>query len=853
MNRPSLRLALLTLLALLPGALARAQTVSLGRRGPTDGLVLPPTSAATVDDAASGVINPAGLGLMRGFQLEYFHDREELSPSVVGDGVYLGGTLFDSIGLGASLEWIRPTGGVDWPAYRKSHWTLAYSPDRSLSFGVAYNAFASEDPLIASLTSWDVGITARPMEFLSLAASVRDLDTPSYGTLTLPRQYDLSLALRPFGPGYTVAVDYLVLGEQELAAEGLGPANGRLGVTAQLQIIRGLALLLGAGIPLSPGAQATPFSQAQATPLGTTVQAGLSLDLDHVGFIGAVGAGSQAIDPSHGALSLGLRLSAESFASPPAPSAQVAIIDLDDALAPPAQTLMSLVSPDETDPYESLLEGLGEAARDPALAAVILRFGDLAGLGLGKIEELRGAIGRLRAHGKKVLTVLEGGGDAEYYLACAADRVFGIPQADYLLKGFSAQQLFFAEGLAKLGARVDVVRVGAYKDAPDALTRNGPSVEQAEVTRSLLQNAMDRYLAAVTQNRGLAPEGFLQTLGRGISTAAQARADGLLDGIVYPDEIGEEAHKLLGRGVALTADYLARQLHSSRWSQPTEIAIVNVFGLITGGRSSLGPMGLARSAGAATIDQALRDAANDPSVAAVVVRVDSGGGDGEASELIWREIQRTRKSKPVVVSFGDVAASGGYYLAVAGDEILAEPNTVTGSIGVFAVKPDLSGLLQKLGVHATTDALTPHADLQSFTRSWTQDETVTMQRYVDSFYDTFLTRVAEGRKLPKAVVDQLGRGRVWTGSQALDRHLVDGLGSFQDAVAHAKARAHLGKDRAVELVVFGPPHPLLGITSTQASLGVLDRLADEFPGLVPLLALDKGKPLALPELQPRIR
>ncbi|MHB1844867.1 MAG: signal peptide peptidase SppA [Deltaproteobacteria bacterium] len=837
-----IRKALCAAFGLLLSQAALAQTVLLGERLPTSGLTLPPTSAATAEDAAAGVINPAGIGLMRGMQLEYFHDRNEELPSVVGDGLYFADTLFDQLAFGVSLEWIRPTVGVAWPDYRKDRYTLAWSPDPSVSLGVAYDAFSSSDPFLAALSSWDVGATYRPFSFLSLAGSIRDLDTPSLGSFVLPRQYDLAVAVRPFGVHDTLAVDYLFLGEQNAAALGEGPAYGQLGLTAHVGMGPGLSMLLGGALPISRS------SGAPGPQPGAIFQVGLAVDTEHVGVVGAVAAPIAPWLPSQGDLTLGLRLSRESFESLPAPGRSYAVIDLEDALSPQTQTLATLLNPSEVDPFEQLIGGLDDAAKDQTLSGVLLRYGALPDVGLGKVEELRAAIERLRGHGKRVAVLLTGGGDHEYFLASAANEIFGIPQADYLLKGMAASEIFFGEGLQKLGVHVDVARVGAYKDAPDALTRNGPSAEQAEVDHELVAGGMRDYVYSVVQGRGVTEAAFRQTLARGISTAVQAKSERLLDDVLYPDEVGKKLGQLWGGPVILVGDYLSREPHRARWGQRPTIALVNVFGLITGGKSSSGgPFSVGKTSGAETIAQAIRTAAGDPQVAAIVVRVDSGGGDGEASELIWREIIRARREKPVVVSFGDVAASGGYYLAVAGDEILAEPDTITGSIGVFAIKPDLSGLLGKLGVHAFEQSETPHAGLLDLTRGWSPEELKIMQAYVDQFYDTFITRVAEGRKLPKAGVDEIGRGRVWTGAQALQRHLIDGLGSLQDAIDHAKARAHIPGIAQVEVEVFGSEAPLLGLGPPQADAGLLGKVLKANPDLAAVAVLPDGKPLAMPE------
>jgi protease-4 len=831
--------------AALSSVPARAQTFSIGQRTVTEGLVLPPESAATVEDAASGTLNPAGLGMMRGLQLEYFHERETPGAGIVGDGLYGAVTLFDVLAAGLSLEWVRPGDGL--AAFHKTHWALALSPDRTFSLGVAYNLFGSSDPILNSLTSWDAGLTWRPWKFLSLAASARDFDNPALAATTAhaPRRFDGAVALRPFGSHFTLAGDYLFLTDGAAPSQN-GPGNGRVGITAQLELA-GFGVSLGTGIPV--GRNQMTFGEL-----------GLSIATEHVAAIGAWSPALQGGSPlGTQALDVGFRISKESFRSIAPPLARVLRVDLAEALSSKSGAL-AVFSTSNQDPYEELLFALARATNDDGVRGVVFRVGDLGDLALGRIEELRGAIAALRGRGKLTVALLTGGADGTYYLAAACDRVFALPQTDYPLRGFASSSLYFAEGLEKIGVHVDVVRVGPYKSAPDALTRTGPSPEQLEVTHALLADATERYLAAVTQGRGVTAGAFQAVLARGLSTADELKAAGLIDEVVYPDQLHGKLQAQLRRPVIFEDVDLDPDEHQVTWSKLPQIAVVNVFGLITGGESQTGPFSFARTAGADSIVRALNAAGDSAEVAAVVVRVDSGGGDGAASELIWRAIQELRRRKPVVVSFGDVAASGGYYLAVAGDEVLAEPSTITGSIGVFALKPDLSGLLGKLGIHAHQDALTPNADLFSLAAPWSDSERAVVQSYIDAFYATFIARVAEGRRLSPAAVEAVGRGHVWSGRQAKDRGLIDGFGSFEDAVERAKARADLRPDQEINLVTFGSTKQLLNVSAllgTEATapnqMSELMRTLVDAAGAAPILVLDSGHPLALPELLPRLK
>jgi protease-4 len=853
-----LRYLVIALACLAPGPRALAQTVSVGTRMPTDGLVLPPTSAATVDGPASGVINPAGVGLMRGLQFEYWYNHEVigadgpylLNPGgIYGNGFYLAGTLFDVLGLGISLEAMNPANSA---SYRKWHFTFAASPNRAFSTAFAFNAFGSSDPAIGSLTSWDWGATLRPVKYLSVAASVRGFDGPRYyglGTpgvgLALPPQFDFAMALRPMIQWLTLSADYQFIGTQNVVDQGLGPSQGRLGLTAQAEIApAGLGISLGAGFPV--GTYQINDKQAVSR---TFVQLALTFSTEHA----AASVGFVPYETSQpfklGSWDVGLRLSKESWPRRHMLEAQLLLVNVDEELHPPESPFALLVSENQPDPFENLVEGLADASRDEALNGVVLRVGELD-IGLARVEELREAIVDLRARGKVVAVILTGGGDPEYYLASAADRIYAFPQSDYLLKGFSVESFFLAEGLAKIGVRFDVARAGIYKNAPDILVRSDASQEQKEVTRSLLEDRMERYLRAVIEARGVSREDFLRTLGRGVSTPQQLRGERLIDGIVYPDQVQDQIGVWIDRPVTFITDYLHADRHQHEWGILPAIAVVNVFGTIVEGESQQGPLALVRTAGATTVARALEEAGDNGTVAAVVVRVDSGGGDGAASELIWRAIDQLKKKKPVIVSMGNAAASGGYYLAVAGDEIVADPSTLTGSIGVFALKPDLSGLLGKLHVHTDLDQLTPSADITSVFRGWTEPQRVAIQAYVDAFYGTFLERVSAGRHMPLKSVETIAQGRVWTGAQAQQLGLVDSTGSLAKAIERAKARAHVPSAQRVQLIAYGGGG--MRLLQLGGSPGAADQAVQKLVAtshIGPILVLDADRPLALSEIQ----
>src|SRR5205085_4365779 len=427
-------------------------------------------------------------------------------------------------------------------------------------------------------------------------------------------------------------------------------------------------------------------------------------------------------------------------------------LDLDRSLRRPSPGWVELVLGETyRDPLALTLEAMRRLAGDPGVKAVVLRTGRLP-LGAGRSDELRSGIEGLRAAGKKVAFYLESAGDLDYSVASAADRVYAAPQAVLAVNGFSATALFAAAGLDKLGVKAEFVRSGAYKTAPDVFTRSDMSGEQREVVNALLDDVYGRYVRRVSLARHLDEEKFRRLLDRGLLTPQEAQAEGLVDGLVYPDQLEQEVGKLIGAHVALKKIGTEPPAEKDpRWTRPPTIAVVRVEGDIARGEGGEDPLGIVEVAGSDSIARRIHRLTDDPSVRAIVVRIDSPGGDGSASDLIWRELSRARKEKgkPVVASMGDVAASGGYYVAAAADEIVAGASTITGSIGVFVPKFDASELYGKLGLHFETVKRGKSADLFGTTRGLTPEEKQTLQEWVDQFYGQFVERVAQGRGLSK--------------------------------------------------------------------------------------------------------
>ena len=319
-------------------------------------------------------------------------------------------------------------------------------------------------------------------------------------------------------------------------------------------------------------------------------------------------------------------------------------------------------------------------------------------------------------------------------------------------------------------------------------------------------------------------------------------------------QLDEELKRLVPER-SFGGDYQLFERQKQSWGSPRKVAVIPVVGTIASGKSREDPLGFAEVAGAETVVRAIRSAQEDPDVAAIVLRVDSGGGDGLASDLMYRAVLEAKKKKPVIASMGDVAASGGYYAAMGAQRIFANPTTITGSIGVFMMKPAVAGLGEKLGVYTETLKRGELSNLMSTWTPWNDQERAAAQKWVDSFYDDFIGGVATSRHLPKERVDQIARGRVWAGATAKELGLVDELGTLQDAVDYARRQAGIPDAEPYELDIEGRASGLLSGVNVQAlagSAGGLSALSPEQKlllkslGLPPAVVLEPGAKAMMP-------
>jgi len=467
-----------------------------------------------------------------------------------------------------------------------------------------------------------------------------------------------------------------------------------------------------------------------------------------------------------------------------------------------------LVSRLRGEPVQSLLgltSELRKAARDERLHGVVFRVRSLD-VGWAQAEEIRETILRLREKGRKTLAVLEveGFGNAPYYVASAAERVVATPGGNAPFLGLAAEYLFMGGLFEKLGVEVEYERVGEYKSAVESYAATKMSDANREQTNAMLDAIDAHFVARIAEARKRSEDQVRLAIDSAPSAPEELVEHGLVDEVAN----WKDAVESLGDRKLVEADVYARVTPEGVGFQPkATFAIVQAVGPVLVGEGNFS--GAQPVMASDSVAEAIRDAAKDEEVKAIVLRIDSPGGSPLASDLIWQAIRDARaKGKPVVASLSDVAASGGYYVASAADAIVSQPQTLTGSIGVFVIRPVLAGLFEKLGIGVEPLTRGARADLLLSTVPLSAETRAVLRQNVENTYRRFLARVAEGRGLDTAAVDGVARGRVWTGAQAKEVGLVDRLGGVSEAVAAAKEKVGLDADDDVLLVQYPPPKPL---------------------------------------------
>jgi protease-4 len=458
----------------------------------------------------------------------------------------------------------------------------------------------------------------------------------------------------------------------------------------------------------------------------------------------------------------------------------------------------------------TLIEQLRKAKVDKRISGILLEI-DLLGAGWAKAEELRDAIADFRASGKPLYAYIEVGTNKEYYVATAAERVYISPSGDLFINGFAADVMFFRGSLDKLGIYPDVVQIGKYKNAPDQFTRKEMTKEHREVINSILDDLYRRFVNTVAETRKKSPEEVYALVDNAPLSATEAQNAGLIDGTKYRDEVENELKKRLGYKdedelrITKAESYRQVEPESVGLNRGERIAVIYASGEIWPGKSEDSATG-GQSIGSETMVRTINEAARDKTIKAIVLRVDSPGGVHYASDAIWHAVEVAKQKKPVVVSMGDLGASGGYYIACNANRILAEPSTFTGSIGIFAGKPVVKGLYDWLGVTNEYVMRGKNAGMFRETEKFTPEERAKFEGVIKSkYYGEFVPKVAKGRGRTPEYIDSIAQGRVWTGAQAKENGLIDEFGGLDKAIEVARQLANIPADKGVRRVILPRP------------------------------------------------
>ncbi|MDX1965156.1 MAG: signal peptide peptidase SppA [Pirellulales bacterium] len=536
---------------------------------------------------------------------------------------------------------------------------------------------------------------------------------------------------------------------------------------------------------------------------------------------------------------------------------------------------------DTSDTIQTVINRLEKAAADAELAGILLEL-DGTSLGAARREELRGAIQRVRRAGKPIYAFLKNGDKSDYLLASACDKVFLLPEGNLSLLGVRMELQFYKDIFDKYGVQADMLQVGDFKGTGEPYTRNSMSPELRSKMETLCEDMFQQMIEQISVDRKLERGKVRDLIDEGLLTGREALAAGLIDRLAYEDEVRAELAKLKPEGeLKILPNYGAAKREEIDFSgiggmlkmmellsgggdkkkstaKGKKIAVVYAIGAIVDGKSGVSLMN-GETVGSDTLCKALTDADKNPDVVAIVLRIDSPGGSALASDVIWRTV--TQCQKPVVASMGDTAASGGYYIAMGADRVLAEPGTLTGSIGVVGGKIALGGALEKFGVKTEVISRGRNSGLESTFAPMSDSEKNAFLKMMRDTYQQFTAKAAEGRKLELKQLEELAGGRVFTGRQAVVNKLVDQLGTLEDAVAEARKLAKIPAEEKLPRIYLpeggnplGGLGGLLGVQTTLHStvpVEVRDALATL--RRLPLLQRGLSKPAVMLPYELRIR
>ncbi len=759
-------------------------------------------SVAELDDAGAILVNPAGLGVERNFNsrlllpVNYNQMNQE----------------------DQDFSWTMHAGNS---GFGYTHRAVGYD---LFHFGSGqYLEYGSYFGLMSHVSTRgyeavDLGLMFRGTDWLSIGTGWKNI----YSRDDLPRVVRTGIALRQLGDRLTICYDHTLSFQ---SGEDTGDLGGNLQLKAELMpgvdLITGYAtddqsIALGINFSLGNGGLENYSRIDKNGELADAGVVGFSTNLDRKRTLIKSGK-SQVVE---------LRFKSGIQESPDA----------------------KVFFGRHKTTLRQAIHQVYALADDPNVAALIIHPKGLM-MGFAMQMELREALVHLQAKGKRIFVFADILTDATYPLVALADGIYLNEGGVILVDGLALSATFWKGTLDKLGIEAQYFRRGKYKSAAETYTRESMSEPSREARWAVLEDINQEYRTMLLDRHGMTDSSLTAVLDRAIFTADQALEAGLIDGLMHPDQTDEILEEHLGEEIEIISLKKWRRRWEYVWEPGLrpQIALIYAEGMIVPGKSESSPFGGQKRIGSVTTSRAIKEAREDEQVKAIVLRINSPGGSVLASEDIWREVSLTTnpdsttegQRKPVFVSMGSLAASGGYYIACAADTIVADPACITGSIGVLSGKLSLGGLFDKIGYNVDVLKTDPHADMLSMHRSFTDDESQRMQSLVDNWYEKFLRRVADGRDMTMAAVDSVAQGRIWTGKDAREIGLVDELGGLRKTLELAKTRIGLDRDTRVRLKVF-PTVEKAEFNFTRESASVLfDEMEKLDPDMNPGMILDR--------------
>ncbi len=768
---------------------------------------LPQKSVATSDDTTSLYFNPAGLGY-HALQLGYFYGRNQQNR--LDDHM----VFLNLLGIAFSTQW--RLGDTNEYARR---YTLGMGIINTpvFSLGTSYSWYNSSFAYLDRYNQWDIGAIFRPWRRLSFGAVGRALNKPLFRGEIFETNWDFGIGIRPLPGKY---VENLTLSADFNVAPATTWNTVRPKFIAEASLWPGNTLYAGYGENTGAffGLRFAQYISQLSLQASTPTDAGA--------FLGG-----------------GILIGRERYATGISALGRYLEVRLDDPVPERKQEGFFFLSENFT--FLELIRTIETAKKDAQIRGILITGRDFHG-GWGQAEELRAALLSFQQK-KPVYAYLENAGNKEYYIVSMADRIF-MPQSAMLdVSGLKAEAYFVKDLLNKVGVKADFIALGDYKSAPDRMTRSEPTKFDREQLESILKSGVGEMKAAIIAGRLRVKDVNLDAImDKGLYTATRAQEAGLIDETAYLSDV---ENQLTAQGISAApwriaaADYSKTRFYDDTWGTKPTIAVLVLAGEIMSGTSRSEGLFSGGTVGSDTIQEVLNEIKEDGNIKGLVLRIDSPGGSSLASDLMWNKIREVKKARgndfPIVVSIGNMAASGGYYLAVGGDEILASNTSITGSIGIFTGKFNVKGLYDWLGVRKYTFKTHKNAALYSESDNFSDEERLLIREQLTEFYDLFLKRVGDNRGKSAEAIRPLAGGRVYSGKDAIEKKLADRRGGLLLALQIVREKAdidesyyqlHVYPSEAQNLLSLGDPRKLMlpGLLREAARLvGKTESIKDE--------------------------